>query len=398
MSISRINGEGDFLIKINLFDYKTYNPIDHEVTKFVNGCVKDIIRVLIDYLEDSNDFNSEDFLPFNNFKISDCRWRELVYDLYDIISSDVLRDYVKPIYDYLLYAILEWWEDCACDEEILLNKLSYELKAKIQTEYMKDEGEYIINEITTYNSYYYILFADHDFLPDSLEQMVTIFLRNPEFFSVLFADVNLSEYKDIMPKDLREQFENIESILSRPKMQNDYYASLLVYLLSCCKSLQANVFFKNAKENNMNDFIRELLSPSYEVKDQTRQGSSSGKKDSGEVDILIKKDNLEASIIEALVLNYMDKTRISEHIDKIYSYDSIGNPYNYILSYVRAKDFSGFWTRYLSYVKQYDYPYEMISFTDEPGKQYPELRYALVVLKRNDITTRLYHIAVHMPT
>ena len=45
--------------------------------------------------------------------------KNAVYELYELICSANIRDYMKPKYEYLLYAILEWWEDCADSEEDL---------------------------------------------------------------------------------------------------------------------------------------------------------------------------------------------------------------------------------------------------------------------------------------
>lgn len=81
---------------------------DLKVTKYVNENLQTIIKTLIEYLEDDNGFTSEEFLPSNNLRISDKVWLELVNDLYYAISSDTIRDFMKPKYEYLLYVILEW--------------------------------------------------------------------------------------------------------------------------------------------------------------------------------------------------------------------------------------------------------------------------------------------------
>ena len=43
--------------------------------------------------------------------------KNAVYELYELICSANIRDYIKPKYEYLLYAILGWLEDCADSEE-----------------------------------------------------------------------------------------------------------------------------------------------------------------------------------------------------------------------------------------------------------------------------------------
>ena len=319
------------MLSLDLFDYTSLTDLERSITKYVNKNVECIIRVLLDFLEDNNDFTPEDFLPYNNLRIDNATWKRMVYDLYDIIRSDVIREYVKPKYEFLLYVILQWWDDCTDNpDDLLENKLDSNLVDKIQHTYTTEEGDnYVLNAITDFEEYYYILFADHDFLPGSLERMVIIYLRNPERFKMLFPDVDLNDYQDLMPKDLREQFEELNRNPSEPiKLINKEVreATLLQDLIFCCEKLQANFTYKDSPENHRNDYIRDLLDTMGYLgnRDQTRLGTSSGGKDAGEVDILVRKDNRPFSIIEALNLSSVNESYISLHIDKIYRYDALG--------------------------------------------------------------------------
>ncbi|AGK96692.1 hypothetical protein [Clostridium pasteurianum] len=392
---------GDYLISLDLFDNADMTDIDRNITKYVNSNVACIIRVLLDFLEDNNGFTPEDFLPYNNLRIDNSTWTEMVYDLYDIIRSDVIREWIKPKYEYLLYVILQWWDDCNDSwDDLLPNKLDNSLVAKIQVEYaLEDEHTYVLNAITDFDEYYYILFADHDFLPENLERLITIYLRNPKLFKVFFADVDLNEYHDLMPKDLQEQFDEVNYKTVELTKNNLSEPSLLKDLLFCCERLQANHSYKESPEDDMNDFIRDLLTAmGYDLRDQTRQGSSPGGKQAGEVDLLIKVEKLPYSIIESLKLSSVNETYISEHIDKIYKYDTLGNSCNFIISYVKIKGFLQFWERYTLYTKFYKYPFELTQFTVCQNKQYSELKLAVAELKRNDTITKLYHIAIHIPS
>lgn len=63
-----------------------------------------------------------------------------------------------------------------------------------------------------------------------------------------------------------------------------------------------------AKENNRNDYIRDMLERSnYEVLDQTRRGLALAGKEAGEVDLLIKIEGMPGTIIEALNLDSLKK-------------------------------------------------------------------------------------------
>lgn len=128
---------------------------------------------MLDLLEDNNGFTASDFLPYNNYDISDEIWEKRVYELYDIVSSSVIRDYIKPKYEYLVYVILKWWEECSDNEEDLLpNQLEDILIEKIKAadEYWSEDGErnFILNAITNFEEYVYFLLEDFDFLPDSI--------------------------------------------------------------------------------------------------------------------------------------------------------------------------------------------------------------------------------------
>lgn len=166
------------MLPLDLFDNDSLTDLERKITKYVNKNLECIIRVLLDFLEDNNGFTSEDFLPYNNLKIDNKTWIEMVYDLYDIVRSDVIRNYIKPKYEFLLYAILQWWDDCNDNPDDLLEKLDSGLMDEIQKTYSSEKGDnYVLNAITEFEEYYYILFADHDFLPSNLERLLIIYFK-----------------------------------------------------------------------------------------------------------------------------------------------------------------------------------------------------------------------------
>lgn len=388
------------MLPLDLFDNDSLTDLERKITKYVNKNLECIIRVLLDFLEDNNGFTSEDFLPYNNLKIDNKTWIEMVYDLYDIVRSDVIRNYIKPKYEFLLYAILQWWDDCNDNPDDLLEKLDSGLMDEIQKTYSSEEGDnYVLNAITEFEEYYYILFADHDFLPSNLERLLIIYLRNPERFKMYFPDINLEEYRELMPQDLREQFEELSYGSSEPRKKDLSETNLLQDLLYCSTKLQANHKYKNSLEDEMNDYMRDLLDAmGYDVRGQTRQGSSNTGKQAGEVDILVRIENFPYSIIEALKLSSIDKAYIAEHIDKIYKYDTHGHRCNFIISYVNIGNFRKFWESYLLFIKKYNYPHKLVSYSVPQDNQYAELKWAITELKRNDTVTKLYHIVIHIPS
>lgn len=87
-----------------------------------------------------------------------------------------------------------------------------------------------------------------------------------------------------MPKDLQEQFDDMQKLLNcieKNNQQNNLYSDILL----CCQKIQANNYYKNALENRINDAMRYLLDAlGHDVTDQTRQGTSSSGIEAGEAD------------------------------------------------------------------------------------------------------------------
>ena len=169
-------------------------------------------------------------------------------------------------------------------------------------------------------------------------------------------------------------------------------------VLSACIKLQANSHYYDATEDRRNDYIRDILDTAgYDVKDQTRRGLSPNGKAAGEVDILIKEKDFPLTIIEALNLNSLDTAYLDKHIDKIYDYDTAGNKFNIILSYVTVADFVSFCEKYFQHIERYGYPFAMISINEKvvvDNISYCDIKVMKTVHNRNQCETILYNICV----
>lgn len=94
--------------------------------------------------------------------------------------------------------------------------------------------------------------------------------------------------------------------------------SLVKNILKSMVNLQKNhTYTKDSSENQMNDFVRDMLSMVYETNDQTRQGESEEGKDAGSIDIQLLKDGLPVVMIEALKMKSKDDANLKVHIDKV---------------------------------------------------------------------------------
>lgn len=57
-------------------------------------------------------------------------------------------------------------------------------------------------------------FTASDFLPELLERMLVVYLRSPKFFADFFPDKDLNNYYEFKPKDLQEQFDDMQKLLN----------------------------------------------------------------------------------------------------------------------------------------------------------------------------------------
>lgn len=165
--------------------------------------------------------------------------------------------------------------------------------------------------------------------------------------------------------------------------------------VSNCSQILHILQYQKIKEN---DFVRDLLKMAkYDVIDQTRRGISSTEKCAGEVDILIEEDGSPVTIIEALNLDSLNTHYLDRHIDKIYRYDTVGNMFNIILSYVSVSNFSKFCEKYFKHIKEHQYLYPLLSADDSfrvENFPYSDIRVMKTVHNRNGCDTVLYHVCV----
>lgn len=186
------------------------------------------------------------------------------------------------------------------------------------------------------------------------------------------------------------------SLLS-DELESEQIKKFIDVLYKICIKLQGNSTCINVKEDVRNDYIRDMLDrEEYVIKDQTRRGLSASGVSSGEIDILVEKDNFPFTIIEALILKYLDKDYLGKHLDKIFTYDTTGNLFNVCLVYAECKEFASFWERYCDFVKQHEYPYPLSSSDVNINQEYvgSEINIMTTTHNRSGKLTRLYHICV----
>lgn len=88
------------------------------------------------------------------------------------------------------------------EEDLLPNRVDNDLASKLEELEQLD----VLEEIQDFDQYFVICFQDLDFLPDTLNQMVMIYLQNPAKLSLFLNYDDLDDYVDLMDCDLRERY------------------------------------------------------------------------------------------------------------------------------------------------------------------------------------------------
>lgn len=281
------------MIQIELVSYDhILSEVDLQVTKYVNKNLQDIIRVLIDMLENDPEYGLEDFFPRDYLTRKPAECRNTINELYEIICSRMIRHYIKPKYEYLLYMILKWWKDCTDDEEdLLLNRVDNDLASKLEELEQLD----VLEEIQDFDQYFVICFQDLDFLPDTLNQMVMIYLQNPAKLSLFLNYDDLDDYVDLMDCDLRERYLEARTVQKKQQTQLSNAENVVKELLDLLNKYQKRIVdFKDRDEvkitADIQDAIGNVLNSKYGLHIAREYTMGRSEKKIGETDLYIYKE------------------------------------------------------------------------------------------------------------
>lgn len=136
------------------------------------------------------------------------RAKNILYDLYDIAISPVLRFELSPIYTYVMYKLIEEWFDCWDGEKDMIY-VPRGIKTYLRQHHIsKDDYETVISWFTngfvcandfaeTYNGDYVSLrFA---------EEVAGMYLKGgANAFGLRALRVTIDEFFDLLPNDLRD--------------------------------------------------------------------------------------------------------------------------------------------------------------------------------------------------
>ncbi|MBB6624821.1 hypothetical protein H7E67_15380 [Clostridium gasigenes] len=231
------------MIRINSIE-ENRKSINLKVTQYVNSNLAIMIDVFLDYVNMNDGFGLEEKLqyifPRDYLERNPNGCKKIIEELSEIIYSRVIREYIKPKYEYALYHIIQWWIDVQDNEEDLIPiKLNQSLRKLIESEedyITEDGGNFMLEQLEDIDEYLIFCFQDHDFLKEDLELMVTLYIKSPEIFTNFFQDVNLDDYIDLMPVDLRELYiENRTQITNEHGIDENIEKEIVLELCNAIK-------------------------------------------------------------------------------------------------------------------------------------------------------------------
>lgn len=385
-------------------DFSEHKDLDYRISEFVNGVLSEIIQVAIELHIDqkalSGDIKTsllESISPSVMMRESPKKCEDVLFELRELIKSPAPRFEIKPRYRYFLFQCIDLFCELLEEEESLIRTVPEPLRSEIWDVY----GEVTVSCMEEISGYQEYCFDDWDFLPENLSEMVGLYLNKSPYAEVMISVEELDGFIEIMDIDQREAYlrwREKESAVENSDPHDEYETGLFYNVTKALLSIQRNSYYYGAEENELNDALKGRLGMVYEVCDQTRQGVSETGNGSGEIDLLICRDFLPFTIIEALKLESVNKTSLQRHINKLLvSYDPNGLPCAYLVVYYTGKNFSGFCESFDEYLRQYSYPYTVIDGLAVMDSDYSELFQAAITLNRNGKAIRLYFIAIHIP-
>lgn len=237
-----------------------------------------------------------------NNKLDLCK--RVVHELSEMTRDSFERDYLKPIYEYALFQTIEWWFEVTDDIE--LDKID-------SVDAITNDGDNLCKFLNNTDNYIDFLFEDWDFL--YVHRLFEVYKNNPVFLEK-FLHVNIDEYTDLMPSDIREDYETLKkNLYEKNKLEKGEEALIINDIYSIIQNeTMRPAFYENHSEVELSDIIRSILFLKFkehnlDIERETRGGFAV--KDSGELDFYIYKT--ENGIYEQLAVGENKKWGEYEH-------------------------------------------------------------------------------------
>lgn len=219
-----------------------------------------------------------EFLINNNLDLC----KSVVHELSEMTMDCFDRDYLKPIYEFALFQTIEWWYEVT--DNIELDKIDL-------VDAITNDGDNLYEFLNNADNYIDFLFEDWDFL--YVHRLFEIYKSNPVFLE-RFLHVNIDDYTDLMPNDIRKEYEIIKkNLYEKYNMVESEEALIIKDIYSAIQNeTMRPAFYEKHSEVELSDTIRNILLLKYKEHNLYIERESRGgyaKKDSGELDFYIYK-------------------------------------------------------------------------------------------------------------
>ena len=130
---------------------------------------------------------------------------------------------------------------------------------KLKNDLASSDRENTLRTIQSFEEYYYICFPDHDFLPEQLNSMVVLYLRNPKLVEMFFQYEDLDDFINLMECDLRERY--LEARKKKYRSKEKVEEGIIDEMVSVLKRFQKRIVnFENRDEVEITADIQDAIS------------------------------------------------------------------------------------------------------------------------------------------
>lgn len=217
-----------------------------------------------------------------------------------------------------------------------------------------------------------------------------------DFTDVLAADaVRINEIASAMAGDTKIYENDTERLNADLLSANTVLQDLIWIGERLCTNA---AYDEKTDEDTINDYFRDMLNGKgyTETRDQTRHGVSGSEIKAGEVDILLARDGKEIALFEGLIPRSSTDTGIGEHIEKaISNYNQLGTP-TFIVAYVKHVRFNEFWDNYYSYIRNYNYIFDIRRDMVQLTSPNASTKIAQIILSKDGFDFPVFFLCIKM--
>ncbi|AGA68155.1 hypothetical protein Desdi_0625 [Desulfitobacterium dichloroeliminans LMG P-21439] len=226
------------------------NKVSDEFIKRINQNISDMFDMFIVTADGADCY--KEMLPIvfpKHYCKNIVKCKGVLYELRDMVLDNYKRNYLKPLYEYILFQMINWWFDVTEENfrdgyiTFITNFDGYEFKNEQEQYWINDDIHFYIEN----------MFQDLDFL--DLHMFIDVYRLNPDFAENAFG-INFSDYTDLLPDDIIKEFDKRMADISNDEK---FFEKLLKAIIFACLQLQGNRKFKDAIENERNSFISSIL-------------------------------------------------------------------------------------------------------------------------------------------